>query len=63
MLFPEVISFTPSETILLDSIMTDLEKLGFDLTSLGGGSYSVSGVPAGIEGVDYVKLLKSFANY
>ncbi|MCI6200690.1 MAG: DNA mismatch repair endonuclease MutL [Prevotella sp.] len=61
-LFPEVISFTPSETILLDSIMTDLEKLGFDLTSLGGGSYSVSGVPAGIEGVDYVKLLKSFVD-
>ncbi|MGN1376528.1 MAG: DNA mismatch repair endonuclease MutL [Prevotella sp.] len=61
-LFPEVISFTPSESVLLEKMMADLEKLGFDLTSLGGGSYSVSGVPAGIDGVDYVKLLKSFVD-
>ena len=57
-LFPEMAQFTPSEDVVLQKIMPDLGKLGFELSPLGGGSYSVNGVPAGIEGVDYVKLLK-----
>lgn len=58
MLFPEMVQFTPSETVILQQIMPDLEKLGFELTPLGGGSYSINGVPAGLDGVNYVKLLK-----
>lgn len=61
-LFPEVITFTPSENVLIESMEKELSAIGFDLTSLGGGSYSINGVPAGLEGVDYVKLLKSFAD-
>ena len=58
MLFPEMAQFTPAETVVLQKIMPELGKLGFELSPLGGGSYSVNGVPAGLEGVDYVKLLK-----
>lgn len=61
-LFPEVVQFTPSETVVLQNISQELETLGFELTSLGGGSYSVNGVPAGIEGVDFVKLLKNMVD-
>ena len=57
-LFPEMVQFTPSETVTLQAMLTDLASLGFELTPLGGGSYSVNGVPAGIDGVDFVKLLK-----
>lgn len=57
-LFPEMVSFTPSETVLLQAMLPDLESLGFELSPLGGGSYSVNGVPAGLDGVDYVRLLK-----
>lgn len=58
MLFPEMIQFTPSETVILQQVWQDLERLGFELTPLGSGSYSVNGVPAGLDGVNYVKLLK-----
>lgn len=58
MLFPEIVQFAPSEVVIFEKINDDLETLGFELTSLGGGSYSVNGVPAGLEGIDYVKLLK-----
>ena len=58
MLFPEMAQFTPAETVVLQKIMPELGKLGFELSPLGGGSYSVNGVPSGLEGVDYVKLLK-----
>lgn len=61
MLFPEMVQFSPSEVIVVEQIMPDLAVLGFELTSLGGGSYSINGVPAGLDGVDYAKLLKSMA--
>ncbi len=57
MLFPEIIQFSKSETIAMDEIFMDLQHIGFDLTNLGGGSYSIAGVPAGIEGLNPVSLL------
>ena len=57
MLFPELIQFTASEQILLEELLPDLELVGFELTNLGGGSYSICGVPSSIESVNPVKLL------
>ena len=37
--------------------MDDLSAVGFDLSNLGGGSYSINGVPAGIEGLNPEKLV------
>lgn len=59
MLFPEIIRLTPSECVVLEKISREVETLGFDISPLGGGSYSVNGVPSGLEGVDYVRLLKN----
>lgn len=61
-LFPEIITFTPSESVLIESMEKELVAIGFDLTPLGGGSYSINGVPAGLEGMDFVRLLKSFVD-
>ncbi len=57
MLFPELVQFSKQEELTLAGIMDDLEYIGFELTSLGGGSYSVTGVPSGIDGVNPVTLL------
>lgn len=57
-LFPELIQFTPAETVIIDSLSADLELAGFEITSLGGGSYSVNSVPAGLEDVNTVRMLK-----
>lgn len=59
MLFPEIVQFSPSECIALEKIIDETEALGFDIAPLGGGSYSVNGVPSGLEGVDYVRLLRN----
>ena len=37
---------------VLEEIMSDLNDLGFDLSSLGGGTYAINGVPEGIEGLN-----------
>ena len=52
MLFPDMVHFSPSEVPVLEEIMDELESLGFDLSSLGGGTYSINGTPAGIEGLN-----------
>ncbi len=52
MLFPDMVHFSPSEVPVLEEIMDELTSLGFDLSSLGGGTYSINGTPAGIEGLN-----------
>lgn len=56
-LFPEIVQFSPSETVILQKIVPELAKMGFDLTDMGQNSYAVNGVPSGIDGLDYVALL------
>lgn len=58
MLFPAIVEFTPSENACLPLLLEDLSFAGFDLSDLGGGSYSINGIPSGMEGTDCVKLLK-----
>lgn len=57
MLFPEALHLMPGDDVVLQKIMPELQAIGFELTSLGGGSYAVKAVPAGLEGVDMVALL------
>lgn len=52
MLFPDMVHFSPAEVPVLEEIMEDLKALGFDLSSLGGGTYAINGIPSGIEGLN-----------
>ena len=61
-LFPEVVELPPSEATVLESLTDDLTAVGFDLTPLGGGSYAVNGVPAGIEGLSPVELIRNMVH-
>ena len=56
-LFPSIIQFDPSECVVLEGLMEEISGLGFDLSNLGGGSYSVNGIPPDIEGVNVDNLL------
>ena len=58
LLFPEVVQLTAAESVLLSQIMPQLVAVGFDLSDLGGGSYAVAGVPAGLEGINPVSVVK-----
>ena len=57
-LFPETIQFAASEAVTFQTIMPMLTGLGFDLSDLGGNTFAINGIPAGIEGIDPVNLLR-----
>ena len=56
-LFPEQITLSVAEGLALDGIMDALAYLGFEISSLGGASYAVQGIPAGIDGLNPTSLL------
>ena len=56
-LFPIVVQFEKADCIVLENLMEDICSLGFDLSNLGGGAYSVNGIPAGLEVIDISTLL------
>ena len=62
MLFPDIVQFSASEVPVLQSILEDLSYLGFELTDLGGGSYAINGVPAGIEGLRPTELVQNMVH-
>ncbi len=59
LLFPEVVQLSPSDDVVMQRIMPELANVGFDLSPLGGATYSVGGVPAGMEGLNPVSLVSS----
>ena len=56
-LFPEVVQLSATEGVLLEKMMPEMADMGFELTNLGGGSYAVNAVPAGLDGVSVVSLI------
>ena len=61
-LFPEVVQFPQSEKIIFEKILPEMNEMGFELEDLGGGSYAVNSVPAGLEGVNPVKLVQNMVS-
>jgi len=47
LLFPELLELPPSDAALLTGILDDVRSLGFDITPLGGSSFSIVGTPSG----------------
>lgn len=60
-LFPELVQFTKAEDIVVYEALDRLEIMGFEMTSLGGGSYSVLGIPSGLEGMNVDAFLHDIA--
>ena len=61
-LFPDMVHFSPAEVPVLEEIMDELYALGFDLSSLGGGTYAINGVPANIEGLNPEQLVTNMVH-
>lgn len=61
-LFPEIVELSPAEENILPTIQNDLYYAGFDLSNLGNGSYAINGVPAGMEKLNPVDLVKDAIN-
>ncbi len=48
-LFPEIVEVAPADVPHLETILPELRYLGFEIDSLGGGSFAVNGKPATLE--------------
>ena len=57
LLFPEMIQFSPSDAVVAQRMLPEMTAAGFELTDLGGGSYAINGVPAGLEGLNPAMLI------
>jgi len=57
MLFPDMVQFSQSDAALLEEVQEELQAMGFDISSLGGGSFSVLALPSGLEGIPSQRLL------
>ncbi|WP_308528341.1 DNA mismatch repair endonuclease MutL [uncultured Prevotella sp.] len=58
MLFPEVVHLTATELTVLEKISIEMQEIGFQLDDLGGGSFAINGVPAGLEGLNIINLVQ-----
>lgn len=47
-LFPETITLSPSQNVVLESMSADVRTLGFDLSYLGDNVWAINGIPASI---------------
>ena len=58
LIFPEMLRVSASEAVVLESIIEDIEILGFEINNLGGGSFSIAGIPADMEGLDAAGMIQ-----
>ncbi len=56
LLFPEIVNLTTGDAALVGEIQDELSAMGFDLSSLGGGSFTVSGIPADLQNIALQQL-------
>ena len=62
LLFPEMLQLPPSEAVVLEHLSDELHALGFDLSVLGGGSFSINAIPAGTEKLDPVEVVRGIVH-
>lgn len=59
LLFPQMLTVPLSEAIVLEEIMPQLQHVGFDISPLGQGSFSILAMPLGAEGMKPAELVGS----
>ncbi len=62
LLFPEMLTVSMAQAVVMDQLLEDFLLLGFDISNMGGGSYAIQAVPVGIDGIDPIKLVSNMLN-
>ena len=56
------VMFYGTEQELMETILPDMQHLGFDIVSLGAGSYSINGIPADVDITSARKIIQEMLN-
>ena len=57
LLFPEMFQLSQADAAVFAELKPRFAELGFDLSDMGRGAVAVQGVPSGMEGQDYERLI------
>lgn len=57
MLFPDLLELSTTEAHFFETILKELERFGFEISPMGGTTFSINGVPAEVSHVDAFGLL------
>jgi len=57
LLFPEMFQLSAADAAIFAELKPRFASLGFDLSDMGRGAIAVQGVPSGMEGQDYERLI------
>ena len=57
MLFPEVLHLSAAQSVILEGLQPEMEKMGFSMSQLSGNDWSVSAVPSGLDSVDVSTMI------
>ena len=57
-LFPDTIHISASDKVVVEAVMPELQNIGFELTPNEEGDYTITAVPSGLDGLDYVALVQ-----
>ena len=58
MLFPEMLTLSMAQAVVMEHLLDDFASLGFDISNMGGGTFAIQGIPAGIEGLAPTALVE-----
>lgn len=56
-LFPEIVEMPVADSQRVEMVVRQMQAMGFELTSLGGSSYAVNAIPAGLDGLNVATLV------
>ena len=57
MLFPEVLHLSAAQSVILEGLLPEMEKMGFSMSPLSGNDWAVSAVPSGLDSVDVTTMI------
>ena len=57
LLFPEMFQLSQTDAAAFSELKPRFAELGFDISDMGRGAIAVQGVPSGMEGQDYERLV------
>lgn len=56
-LFPEVLHLSAAQSVTLQGLLPEMEKMGFSLSALSGNDWAVNAVPSGLDGIDMSSMI------
>lgn len=56
-LFPEVLHLSAAQSVTLQGLLPEMEKMGLSLSALSGNDWTVNAVPSGLDGIDMSSMI------